>query len=125
MLSRLLIFVVIINVLPRVHLTSVTFKNGTAGINRSKQIESLKQYILKQLGFPNPPNSSSETIPEDKLTDYHIQNHMLKQREENEHEECDTKGSNAINITTIPGNCKSLDTQGYRFKRGSCSYIAS
>ena len=117
MLSRLLIFLVTINVLPRVDLSSEAYKNGTAGINKSKQIELLKQYILKQLGLLNPPNSSSVDIPEDKLTDYHVQSHMLAQREENRHEECDTKESNAVNISTVSGNCKSSHRQSS--KRGS------
>ena len=117
MLSRLLIFLVTINVLPWARLTSETYNNGTAGIGRSEQIELLKQYILKQLGFLNPPNSSSVDIPEEKLTDYHMQKHMLTQREENRHEECGTKESNAVNISTVPGNCKSLHTQSS--KRGS------
>ena len=116
MLSRLLIFLVIINVFPRVHLTSEeqqACEKSTAEINRSEQIESIRKYILEQLGYPEAPNSSSEIIPEDKLTDYYVQ----KERVANGHEECDTKRFYAVNVSTIPG--KPLFTNGNTSGSGS------
>ena len=106
MLTRFLIYLVIINILPRVHLTSEEQQACETEINRSKQIESIRKYILEQLGYSEAPNSSSEIIPEDKLTDYYMQ----KERVANGHEECDTKRFNAINVSTIPG--KPLFTNG-------------
>ena len=102
MLSKLLTFLIIINILPRVHLSSEgqqTCERDTAEPNRSEQIESIKKYILEQLGYSEAPNSSTETIPEDKMTDYYMQ----QERVANGHEECYTKLSYAVNVSTVPG----------------------
>lgn len=122
MLRDYLILVMIINGLP--YLTSahqVTCMKTAARnmINRSEQIQSIAKYILNQLNYSQPPDAPSSTIPQDKLTDYHMQKH----REANAHE-CDRKGSNAISIRTIPGNPMHLQSasesgSGSDSKRGT------
>ena len=99
-----LILLITINSFP--YLTSEQHCNETsvaaaAGniINKSKQIQSIADYILKQLGFIQPPNASHTGISQDKVTDYQMQ----KRREANYQHECDTKNANAISVNTIKG----------------------
>lgn len=102
-LRAYLILLIIINVFP--YLTSEQNCNetsvGAAGniISRSKQIQSIADYILRQLGFTQPPNASSTGISQDKVTDYQMQ----KRREANYQHKCDTENSNAISVSTIKG----------------------
>lgn len=110
-LRAYLILLIIINVFP--YLTSEQNCNGNgtsvgaAGniVSRSKQIQSIADYILRQLGFTQPPNASSAGISQDKVTDYQMQ----KRREANYHN-CDTENSNAISVNTIKGKAMHLQS---------------
>lgn len=109
MLSRILISLIIVNVFTHLTMASeqqlACVKKDTAG-HKTEQIKSIGDYILKQLGYTEAPNASSQPIPEDKLTDYRMQNQRARV-----HEKCDViKGSNAVSVSTIPG--KPLHPQG-------------
>ena len=117
-----LILLITINIFP--YLTSEQQCNGTSAAtaagNRSQQIQSIADYILKQLGFNQPPNASSIGISQDKVTDYQMQ----KRREANYQYECDAKNSNAISVNTIKGKPLHLQSasesgSGSDSKRGS------
>ena len=126
MLSNLLIFLIAINAFPDLTMGSESCtKSDTAG-NRTKQIQSIADYILKQLGYTEAPIVSANTTLPDKLkTDYEMQKEQLQMQRE-VHEECDIKGTNAVNVNTIPGKLLDKHHPSWlksKSKRGRYSYI--
>lgn len=120
MLRRYLILLITISVLP--YLASATEKcsETAAGkiINRSQQIQTVAKYILNQLGYSQPPDAPSDSIPEDEVDNYHMQKYR-------EQDECKSKGSDdAINVSTIKGKPMHLQSasesgSGSDSKRGT------
>ena len=80
-------------------------------VNRSsgavdRKVENIKQYILNQLAFSQPPPNASDSAatPKDKLTEYRMQMH----REDSANKYCNELDTHAKNILTMGGQAVAL-----------------
>jgi len=85
----------------------------TAGrmINKTEQIQSIANYILKLLGYSKAPNVLSNSVPKkDEMTAYRLQIQRGDTENKGECNSDNTEPLNAINVTTIPGQAMHLQS---------------
>jgi len=81
--------------------------NRSSGASVDRKVEKVKQYILNQLAFSQPPpNASDSTTPKDKLTEYRMQMH----REDGTDKYCNELDTHAKNILTMGGQAVALQS---------------
>jgi len=88
-------------------LITISFLVNRSGASVDEKIEKVKQYILNQLDYSQPPpNASDSATPKDKLTEYRMQMH----REDSTDKYCNELDTHAKSIFTMGGQVVALQS---------------